>query len=215
MNPRIDPAGKAAKRAAPAKLSCPAKEHSADCVRVAQSISEVMTARRDEVLRGPSATNVHAFRGALRRAAGALKLFKSEVSDGDEAWSRAELKWLARQFGGVRDLDVLIGRLETASHPWTDAAREDELVLAAALRARAAAPVTASRSTTSVRAMGIVDELAAWVKVWKPMATNVTNATHLAALSAADAKIRGYGAGIGHFSSHPPSATRPDLDLAI
>lgn len=79
MDQRIEPAGKAAKRPAPAKRSWSATELAADCVRVAQAMSEAMTERRDEVLRDPSSANVHAFRGALRSAAGALKLFKPEV----------------------------------------------------------------------------------------------------------------------------------------
>ena len=219
LRPQIEPAGKLAKRPAPAQRSRSAKEPAAkpilaaDCVRVAQALTEAMTMRRDEVLQDPSPANVHAFRGALRRAAGALKLFKPEAGDADEAWSRAELKWLARQYGDVRDLDVLIGRFEAAAQPWTNAAREDEMVLGAALKAREVACATALASTTTVRALGIVDGLAAWAKLWRPITGATMHDAHIAALAAADAKIRNYGADIGDFSSHARHRLRARIKI--
>ena len=202
MGHRVETAGKPARRsrAGPGPEADPAVP--VDCVEVVHAMAKTIVACRDEVLRDPSPANVHAFRGALRRAGGALKLFKSEVGAEGEAWSRSELKWLARQYGDVRDLDVLIGRLEATSQAWANAARDDEKVLGAALTARKTASLAALTATTSVRAMGVVDGLTAWSELWRPPASDAGHAAYAAALSAADTKIRSYGRRIGDFSSH-------------
>jgi CHAD domain-containing protein len=213
MAHRIEATGKTAKRSrsAPGLEAEPVVE--ADCVGVVRAMAKAIVALRDEVLRDPSPANVHAFRGGLRRAGGALKFFKVEVGDEDEAWSRAELKWLARQYGDVRDLDVLIGRLEAPSQAWTNAVRNDEVVLGAALGARKAAALTALTATASARALGIVNGLAAWSELWRPPAKHAGHAAYAAALSAADAKIRGYGRRIGDFSSHARHRLRARIKI--
>lgn len=213
MGQRVETAGKSAKRSRAALGLEPEPVVAVDCVGVVSAMAKAIVARRDEVLRDPSTANVHAFRGALRRAGGALKLFKPEVGDEGEAWSRAELKWLARQYGDVRDLDVLIGRLEATSQPRTNGVRHDEVVLGAALAARKTASLAALTATRSVRAMGIVGGLTAWSELWRPMASDAGPAAYVAALSAADAKIRGYGRRIGDFSSHTRHRLRARIKI--
>lgn len=168
--------------------------------RVLHALVVEIVARRAAVEADASGVNVHALRGALRRAGAALKLFQHEVGSRDETWSRSELKWLARQFGEVRDLDVLIARLQSGPHPWTDAAREGDVVRPAALLAREAACTAALTRTASARGRGIVEGLLAWSIAWRP--TAAPPVTYTEALMAADAKIRAGGAHIGRLGSH-------------
>jgi CHAD domain-containing protein len=58
---------------------------------------------------------LHQMRVALARLGAAISFFSPMVADSQRKRSRAELKWLHRQLGAVRDLDVAIERLETSS----------------------------------------------------------------------------------------------------
>lgn len=71
MGRRVETAGKPARRsrAAPGPEADPVVP--VDCVEVVHAMAKTIVACRDEVLRDPSPANVHAFRGALRRAGGA------------------------------------------------------------------------------------------------------------------------------------------------
>jgi CHAD domain-containing protein len=63
---------------------------------------------------GDDPEDVHQARVAARRLRSHLRTFRPLV---DEPWSRAlrdELRWLGDVLGGVRDADVLLGRLEAA-----------------------------------------------------------------------------------------------------
>ena len=55
---------------------------------------------------------VHDFRVATRRARFALKLFAGVLPDGRATDLRMELSWIAGLLGAVRDIDVLMARLE-------------------------------------------------------------------------------------------------------
>ena len=57
---------------------------------------------------------VHDFRVATRRARFALKLFAGVLPDGRATDLRMELSWIAGLLGAVRDMDVLMARLETS-----------------------------------------------------------------------------------------------------
>lgn len=181
----------------------PAGPLMADFIRLAQSVAQESAARHAELLQDANASNVHAFRSALRRAGGALKLLKVQLADGDEAWGSRELKWLARQFGELRDLDVLIVRLKAAPHTYSPGVGEGEILLGAATVAREAALRTALASATSLRALGILAGLAAWARAWRPVSGAAAHMTCVAALSAADETIRGYGASIDRLGSRP------------
>ena len=73
-----------------------------------------LTANHATTCRGdPEA--LHQMRVALARLRAAISFFSPMVADSQRKQIRAELKWLHAQLGAVRDLDVAIGRLETAS----------------------------------------------------------------------------------------------------
>jgi CHAD domain-containing protein len=57
---------------------------------------------------------LHQMRVALARLRAAISFFSPMVADSQRKQIEAELKWLHRQLGTVRDLDVAIGRLETS-----------------------------------------------------------------------------------------------------
>jgi inorganic triphosphatase YgiF len=93
---------------------------------------------------------LHQARVALRRLRSAFALFHPIIAGKDFRRLRGELKWLARQLGEARDLDVLIAAAEKPS---------------AALRRRrenAYAAVEAVLHTPRVR--GVILHLAAWIE---------------------------------------------------
>ena len=68
----------------------------------------ILTAEGDEP--------IHQARVALRRLRSAFTLFKPLFGDdGDAARLRGELRWLAGELGSVRDIDVLIPRVDAAA----------------------------------------------------------------------------------------------------
>jgi triphosphatase len=68
--------------------------------------------RRNELvlLERPDAEALHQARVALRRLRAAMSLFRSALGGTDYRQLRDELRWLAGQLGGARDLDVLSAR---------------------------------------------------------------------------------------------------------
>ena len=64
---------------------------------------------------------VHRLRTTTRRLRSELRLFRGLVDDGWAEGLEAELKWLARGLGDVRDLDVLQVRLQATSGELSDA----------------------------------------------------------------------------------------------
>jgi CHAD domain-containing protein len=72
-----------------------------------------LTANHRATCRGdPEA--LHQMRVALARLRAAISFFSPMVADSQRKQIRTELKWLHALLGAVRDLDVTIGRLETA-----------------------------------------------------------------------------------------------------
>lgn len=64
-----------------------------------------------------SADAVHQFRVGLRRLRAAASLFGDLLSDDESRGVRADLRWMNHSMAAVRDLDVLIARLQgTADH---------------------------------------------------------------------------------------------------
>jgi CHAD domain-containing protein len=78
---------------------------------------------------------------ALARLRTAISFFSLMVADSQQRKIRAELKWLHAELGAVRDLDVVIGRLEAANQqrphdyrPWKEKRAQAYRRLARALR---------------------------------------------------------------------------------
>jgi CHAD domain-containing protein len=85
---------------------------------------------------------LHQMRVALTHLRTCILFFSPMVKDADRAGIRGELKWLNRQLGLVRDLDVAIGRIEATSPTkelprfaaWQDKRTQGHLALARALQ---------------------------------------------------------------------------------
>ena len=105
-----------------------------------------------------SPENVHALRGALRRAADGVWLLQAVLPAPDVAWLRRELRWQARRLGKARDLDVLSERL-VAKHPYTGEFRPADLLIASARTRRDAVVETAKAELLSARAATLADSL--------------------------------------------------------
>jgi len=102
-----DALGSPTKESAPAK-SAPAVEHLRAFLRV--QLAEIE--RHDPAVRvGSDPENLHKLRVAVRRSRAALREARSLIGEQEAGVVRDELKWLGRQLGPVRDLDVLLARL--------------------------------------------------------------------------------------------------------
>ncbi len=97
-----------------AVTSLPADASVLDVVRNAMAASVIRLLRADAGIRlGEDPEAVHQARVAARRLRSDLRTFGSLL---DRSWTaslREELSWLGGSLGGVRDLDVLAGRLAT------------------------------------------------------------------------------------------------------
>ncbi|MES3027603.1 MAG: CHAD domain-containing protein [Pseudomonadota bacterium] len=113
---------------------------------------------REAFLVSASVENVHALRGALRRAADGVGLLEGCLLASDVAWLRRELRWQARRLGKTRDLDVLSARL-VAKHPYTGEFRPADLLIASARTRRDAVVETAKAQLLSARAATLADRL--------------------------------------------------------
>lgn len=76
--------------------------------------------REPGVRLGEDPEEVHDMRVASRRLRAAIKLF-SEALPGRSGWLEGELRWIAGELGGVRDLDVELAELRA----WTEGERSD------------------------------------------------------------------------------------------
>lgn len=82
------------------------------------------------LLRDGAADAVHQARVAIRRLRSAFWIFKPLI-EGDDRSARlaAELRWLARELGNVRDIDVLLPRLDGNTRLAVTAIRESRFAL--------------------------------------------------------------------------------------
>ena len=106
---------------------------------------------------------VHQMRVGVRRARAALVAFRPVLPVESTRWLRAELRWLGRELGGARDLDVFTREIlppieaDLGSDPAFKRLREEAL----ALRADCYAAVR--EALVSPRYARLVLELGAWV----------------------------------------------------
>jgi CHAD domain-containing protein len=117
--------------ALPEQLSATAKDAPAHHVRVALDIRlRALLAHDPGVRTGEDVESVHQMRVSVRRMRAALKAARPLL---DARWSdelRAELGWLGRSLGPVRDLDVLLPRLRGLAADLSEAEQDaaDQLV---------------------------------------------------------------------------------------
>jgi CHAD domain-containing protein len=108
----------------------------ADVVRQAIAASVVRLLRHDPIVRLDShAEGVHQARVATRRLRSDLRTFSPLL---DRQWSRSlqsELSWLGGLLGGVRDADVMLGRLEERSAVLSEPVRRDAVPILRSLKA--------------------------------------------------------------------------------
>jgi CHAD domain-containing protein len=119
---------------------------------VMRTMAADAVATHARLIRTPTPETVHAFRRILRRLRAVIRLFAELLPPGDAGHLAHELKWMTRQLGPVRDLDVLQARLrlDTAYTPQT--VDEDALIglVAEERRCAAHAAVAAARSARAV-----------------------------------------------------------------
>jgi CHAD domain-containing protein len=118
---------------APAQEDAPAKdapdvEHLRGFLRA--QLAEIE--RHDPAVRvGSDPEDLHRLRVAVRRSRAALRQARALLGEEQGNALREELKWLSRQLGPVRDLDVLVGRLpnEVAELDGPDAVPAGKIVM--------------------------------------------------------------------------------------
>jgi CHAD domain-containing protein len=98
---------------APAKDALPARKAPAvEHVRAFLRTQLAQIERHDPAVRvGSDPENLHRLRVAVRRSRAALREARKVLDEEQGTALRAELKWLGRQLGPARDLDVLLIRL--------------------------------------------------------------------------------------------------------
>jgi triphosphatase len=106
----------------------------------------------------PAAETLHQVRVGLRRLRAAASAFKAMLGDEQSRTVLAELKWLAGEFDGARDLDVLIDRLFPAGGSEAPTA-----LLSRLLVARAAAYERALAAVRSERFGALLSGSTAWL----------------------------------------------------
>ena len=112
---------------APAK-GAPAVEHLRAFLR--QQLLEIE--RHDPAVRvGSDPEDLHRLRVAVRRSRAALREARALLGEEQTRTLRAELKWLGRELGAARDLDVLIARLcgQVADLEGPDAVPAEKIIM--------------------------------------------------------------------------------------
>ncbi len=115
-----------------------------------------LTANHATTCRGDSKA-LHQMRMALARLRAAISFFSPMVADSQRKQIRAELKWLHAQLGAVRDLDVAIGRLETAG-------KQRPLDYQAWKAKRALAHRQLARALRSARYRRLIKSASGWIE---------------------------------------------------
>jgi triphosphatase len=134
-----------------------------------------------------SVEGVHQMRVAVRRLRTALRVFEPFIASAEADWMDGELRWLGRQLGAARDLDVLVSATLPLARKHGAAEREIAAVARVAERRRAEihadtqALLRASRYTTLALALG------AWIEEdrWFAQAEEKSRRRHNAPLAEA------------------------------
>jgi CHAD domain-containing protein len=105
---------------------------------------------------------VHVLRGALRRLQASVGLVSDFLPSTDVRLLDAELRWLTRRLGPLRDLDVFAERL--AAGPFHNDAREGDVLLGLNRQARDAALATVRARLRSARATLLIEGLRRYVR---------------------------------------------------
>jgi len=105
---------------------------------------------------------LHQMRVALTHLRACILFFSPMVEDSDRAIIRDELKWLNRQLGAVRDLDVAIGRIETV-RPAKDSAK-DLPFLAPWKAKRTRGHRALARTLQSARYRRLIETTSRWIE---------------------------------------------------
>ena len=170
-----------------------------NCLRQVIVNEPAMCAGRAEAL--------HQLRVGLRRLRAAISIFKNVLAGSDEKRIKAELKWITRELGPARDLDVFAADV---LRPLEAARPADERVTAVSRdfeERRKAAYARAAGSVSSDRFRSALLDLAEWIEVgaWasNETAAGCSIAGHAAGgLARLSKQIKKRGAGLRHRSAH-------------
>ena len=178
---------------------------------VCRPLASDLACRRTVFLAEPQAANVHALRGAARRLRAGVWLFSVALPARDTDWVRRELKWLARQLGVLRDLDVLLERIATVQHGhYRGHTQPKDPLPGLATLARREAAVAALAALRSARATVLVDGFEAWLFEAAGDLDETAEAAGLVipALRALDAEVHAHGRHIGRLRPRRRHALR-------
>lgn len=118
----------------------------------------------DAFHRAPGPEGVHQTRVGLRRLRTALKLFKDAIGDERRSWIESEVRWLTKELGPARSLDVFRDETFAAARPDLSDADAAARYARRLEQAREAAYGRAGVAIASPRFAAFALELALWVE---------------------------------------------------
>jgi CHAD domain-containing protein len=118
-----------------------------------------LRANEEAVLATEDDEAIHQFRVALRRLRAVVSAYRDLIDDETHALISIDLRWLQRQFGPARDLDVLIAETLRPIHQRLRAQPAFDLLLEAAESARAEARRTAHLALENPRYLVMLIQL--------------------------------------------------------
>jgi CHAD domain-containing protein len=152
---------------------------------------------------GENPEELHQMRVAVRRIRAALKAARPLL---DRAWAddlRAELGWLGRALGPVRDADVLIERLRDRAAGFDDTSREAvETLIEALVADRETARAEMLAALGSARYLALLRRLAAAVS--KPLPTAANSAAGPALVELVRTEYRRLSKAVRRAGDDPP-----------
>lgn len=134
-----------------------------DWTEIAGPAARDAAIRHNEFLQDPSPEAVHEMRRALRRIRAILLVFAEEFPRADADLLLKEVKWMTRQFGPLRDLDVLQLTLRSETSFTLQTIEEDALI-GVIMDERRAAETKCLAAATSARATLLLAGLSPWLE---------------------------------------------------
>lgn len=141
------------------KIKLPSDATSAEAFQIIARACLSQVVRNEAILRRTRQEEaLHQMRVGLRRLRAAMSLFKDMLASPEAEAVRNELRWVGRQLGPARDLDVLLGRLR-GSPEGMDGDRLSQIE-----RRRSEAYEALFEALESHRLMRAIVQTAAWIE---------------------------------------------------
>jgi len=128
-------------------------------IAIVRNCLEQLRANEEAVLTTEDDEAIHQFRVALRRLRAIVGAYRDLIDDDVHAMMSIDLRWLQRQFGPARDLDVLIAETLKPIHERLRGQPAFDRLIAAAETARAEARHTAHLALENPRYLAMLLQL--------------------------------------------------------